>query len=159
VGSGVRAVFRQPPLRSAPLKSLSAFLRAGIAADPQDPNIDQARLVRFPGIAGFWLIPGRLGVVIATLGNPPAGLSTDGAPLDRVLAARMVASIGSAPPHETVYGIVPDGNPTVTIKLAGGATKTIRVVDNAYSVTMTQRPTSLTAKNAAGQTVTVRVPR
>jgi hypothetical protein len=70
----------------------------------------------------------------------------------------MVASFGGAPPRETVYGLVPDGNPTVTIKLADGTSKSVRVIDNAYSVTVTQRPTSLTAKDAAGQTVTVRVP-
>jgi hypothetical protein len=151
------SVLRQPPPRSAPLKALPAFARADIAANPQQLNVDQARFVRYPGTPGFWLVPGRLGVAIATSSSPP-GFSTDGAPLKRVLDARMVASFGGAPPRETVYGLVPDGNPTVTIKLADGTSKSVRVIDNAYSVTVTQRPTSLTAKDAAGQTVTVRVP-
>ena len=47
---------------------------------------------------------------------------------------------------------------TITIKLADGTTKTVQVIDNAYSVTVTKRPTTFTAKNAAGQIVSVRVP-
>jgi hypothetical protein len=54
--------------------------------------------------------------------------------------------------------LVPDGNPTITIKLAGGTTKTVPVIDNLYVVTLTQRPITLTARNATGQTVSVRVP-
>jgi hypothetical protein len=151
------SVFGQPPPRSAPIKPLPAFARADIAAYPQQLNLDQARFVQYPGMPGFWLVPGRLGVAIATSSSPP-GLSTDGAPLNRVLDGRMIASVGSAPPRETVYGLVPDGNPTVAIKLADRTTKTVRVIDNLYAVTLTQRPTTLTAKNAAGQTVSVRVP-
>jgi len=150
-------VFRQPPPRSAPIKPLPAFARASIAANPQDLNVDEARFVRYPGTSGFWVVPGRLGVAIATSSTPP-GLTIDGAPLSRVLGGRMVASTGSAPPQETVYGLVPDGNPQVTIRLADGTTRTVRVIDNAYVVTLTQRPSTLTARDAAGQTVTVRVP-
>lgn len=151
------SVFRQPPPRSAPIKPLPAFARADIAARPQRLNVDQARFVQYPGTSGFWVVPGRLGAAIATSSSPP-GLSTGGWPLNRVLDGRMVASVGSAPPHETVYGLVPDGNPTVTIKLADGTTKSVRVIQNLYAVTLTQRPTTLTATNALGQTVTVRIP-
>jgi hypothetical protein len=143
---------------SGPIKPLPAFARVALAGSPQDLNVDQARFVRYPGTHGFWLIPGRLGVVIAILGGNPPGLSSDGALVDRVLAARMITTHGSAPPEETVYGLVPDGNRTITINLADGTTKTVRVIDNAYAVTLTQKPATLSAKDASGQMVVVRVP-
>ena len=97
---------------------------------------------------------------MATLAGAP-GLGFGGVPLRgpaSVLDDHLITTIGSAPPHETVYGLVPDGNQTVTIKLANGATKTVRVIDNVYAVTLTTRPNTLVAKDAYGQLVNVRVP-
>jgi hypothetical protein len=46
----------------------------------------------------------------------------------------------------------------VTVVLAGGATRTVPVIDNVYSITLTRRAEVLIAQNAAGQRVTTRVP-
>jgi hypothetical protein len=154
------SVFRDPPPPSATIEPLPTYANGSLAANPEALNIDQARFVHYPGTPGFSVIPGRYGAAMATLAGTP-GLGFGGVPLRgpaSVLDDHMITTIGSAPPHETVYGLVPDGNHTVAIKLADGATKTVRVLDNVYAVTLTTRPRTLIAKNAYGQPVSVRVP-
>jgi hypothetical protein len=154
------SVFRDPPPPAATIELLPAYARGSLAANPEALNIDQARFVRYPGTPGFWVIPGHYGAAMATLAGTP-GLGSGGVPLRgraSILDDHMITTIGSAPPHETVYGLVPDGNPTVTIELADGATKTVPVIDNVYAVTLATRPRALIAKNANGQRVNVRVP-
>ena len=52
-----------------------------------------------------------------------------------------------------VEGIVPDGNPTVTLILADGRSLRIPVTDNAYAVAVHQTVRTLIARNAAGRLV------
>ncbi len=59
---------------------------------------------------------------------------------------------------ETVHGLAPDGNPTVTVMLAGGATRTVRVIDNVYSITLHPQAVSVIMKDAAGRRITIKAP-
>ena len=54
-----------------------------------------------------------------------------------------------------ITGIVPDGNPTVLLKLSDGTTKTVGVIDNVYSLATKTRAIALTAKNATGRMITI----
>jgi hypothetical protein len=52
----------------------------------------------------------------------------------------------SGPHQETVWGLVPDGNPAVTAVLADGTSRTVRVIDNVYSITVTGKVTAIIGK-------------
>ncbi|HLJ03471.1 MAG TPA: hypothetical protein VKT31_08520, partial [Solirubrobacteraceae bacterium] len=57
---------------------------------------------------------------------------------------------------ETVWGLAPDGNPTITIVLASGARRAVPVLDNVYSVTGRIRAINL--RDAAGRRIALRPP-
>jgi hypothetical protein len=51
-------------------------------------------------------------------------------------------------------GFVPDGNPTITVRLDSGAARTIPVKHNAFTSSFTSQPASVTFKDAAGKVIT-----
>ena len=50
-------------------------------------------------------------------------------------------------------GLVPDGNPTVTIVLAGGTRKPFPVIDDVYEITVPGRPVAVINRDIAGRIV------
>jgi hypothetical protein len=62
----------------------------------------------------------------------------------------------SAPTGYSLLGIVPDGNPTVTVHLASGRTAKVRVKQNILFDIFTVQLTSVVYKNAAGRPIIFR---
>jgi hypothetical protein len=50
-------------------------------------------------------------------------------------------------------GLVPDGNTSVTVLVAGGARRTAPVVDNVWALTVPSGPATLLVKDAGGHVV------
>jgi len=114
-------------------------------------NVAQARFVPYPGTAGFWVIPGTRGVSMAALGS-----GGDSVPIAVALSGRLITTTCCGANGETVWGLAPDGNPTITIVLASGARRAVPVLDNVYSVTGRIRAINL--RDAAGRRIALRPP-
>jgi hypothetical protein len=147
------ATITQPPKRIA----VAAIGNYGYDQDNgYRLNVAQARFVPYPGTTGFWVIPGSRGVEIAN-GNYGGGANPLSGPGSALSGGMIGTSFG---PHgETVHGLAPDGNPTVTVVLAGGATRTVRVIDNVYSITLHPQALRVIIKDAAGHRITIKAPR
>jgi hypothetical protein len=65
------------------------------------------------------------------------------------------SSIGNA--EQTINGLVPDGDRSVTLVLASGARIPVPVTDNVYEATVRGRVVAIVDRNAAGQVVRHRV--
>ncbi|MHB1570653.1 MAG: hypothetical protein ACYC0H_15815 [Solirubrobacteraceae bacterium] len=150
------AIFRNPVPPPATIKTLPRQTAVMIASQGYGLNITQSRYVPYPGTPGLWVIPGARGVAIAQLSGGSG--STSNAPVSLALSDRMITTTGSAPPKQTISGLVPDGNPTVTIVFSGGATRTVRVIDNVYTITTTRKARFVIANNAAGQRIRIPAP-
>jgi hypothetical protein len=146
------ATIKQPPKRIA----VAAIGNYGYNQDNgYRLNVAQARFVPYPGTTGFWVIPGSRGVGIAngTYGGGANPLSGPGSALSGGMIGTSFGSHG-----ETVHGLAPDGNRTVTVVLAGGATRTVPVIDNVYSITLHPQAVSVIMKDSAGRRTTIRAP-
>ena len=150
------AIFRRPVPAPAAIRHLPRRTAIVIARHGYGLNVTQARFVPYPGTPGLWVIPGASGVSMAPLAGPGGGAG-DNVPVSMALSGGMI-STSCCSRDETVQGLVPDGNPTVTVMLAGGATRTVPVIDNVYSVTATEKVVSVIAKDAAGHGVTIHAP-
>jgi hypothetical protein len=151
------AIFRRPVPPPATIKQLQERTAVVIARQGYGLNVRQARFVPYPGTPGLWVIPGARGVSIAQLGRggPGAGNSV---PVSLALSGGMISTTCCVSRSESVWGLVPDGNPTVTVVLAGGATRTVRVIDNVYSIIVTRRALSVIAKDGAGHRIMINAP-
>jgi hypothetical protein len=116
-------------------------------------NYWQARYVRAVtgfGGRGLWVVPGTLGVCV----YPPIGGWC--APTDRRADPDSGgfsggSSIGNG--EQTLNGLVPDGNCTVTLVLSSGARVQAPVIDNVYEATAHGRIVAIIDHNATGRLV------
>jgi hypothetical protein len=99
---------------------------------------------------GVWVVPGSRGVCVmlapgvgGTCSGPGQPASPDSGGL-RFVAGDLHAR------HLLYGGLVPDGNRTVAIVLANGTTRTVPVVDNLYSITVSGRAVALIDRDSAG---------
>ena len=146
------ATIKQPPKKIA----VAAVNNYGYGQDNgYRLNVAQARFVPCPGTTGFWVIPGTRGVGIAN-GNYGGGANPLTGPGSALSGGMIGTSFGSN--GETVHGLAPDGNRTVTVVLTGGATRTVRVIDNVYSITLHPQAVSVIVNDAAGRRITVKAP-
>jgi hypothetical protein len=150
------AIFRRPVPPPATIKPLPHRTAAKLALNHgYGLNVAEARFVPYPGTPGVWLVPGSKGISMLNLTS--RGGSGGDAPVAMVLSGAMIGA-DFGPHRETISGVVPDVNPTVTLVLAGGARRTVSVIDNVYSVGLTPQAVAVIAKDAAGHTVTNRAP-
>lgn len=159
------AVFRRPVPLPGMIKPLPHSFAVAITNQGFGLNVDQARFVPYPGSSGEWVIPGAHGVSLAAQlpcqrrSRRPicGGFAGGDAPTSMVLSGRMIgASFGAS--GETVNGLAPDGNSSVTILLAHGARRTIPVIDNVYSLTIPPQAVKVIMSNAARHEVTISAP-
>jgi len=95
---------------------------------------------------GLWITPGTRGLCMSDPQTSGCGM------LSSLRSTGFIGGATLGAHQETISGLVPDGNPTVTIVLASGARKTVPVVDdNVYEATVPGRIVAIIARNTAGQ--------
>jgi hypothetical protein len=122
-------------------------------------NVAQTRFVPYPAAphrlgvpAGFWVIPGGSGIAFMADGlnlGTMCRLDTLCSPLRGGFFIATAFGDGT----QLLVGLVPDGNATVTVEMASGATRTARVIDNVYSVYLPRGSATVVDRNAAGRRV------
>jgi hypothetical protein len=150
------AIFRRPVPPPASIKPLPRRTASVITNQGYGLNVTQARFVPYPGTPGLWVIPGSHGVSMAEVGS--GGGSGNNVPVSMALSGGMITTTCCPPPGQTVSGLVPDGNRTVTVVLAGGATRTVPVIDSVYSITVAGRVTAVIGRDAGGRQITIKAP-
>lgn len=118
---------------------------------PGDLNYWQTRYIgSVTGLdgRGLWITPGTHDVCISDWN---AGSCT--APLSRRDDARILGGSTSNGRETTLVGLVPDGNPTVTVVLAGGARRTFPVSDNVFEITVRGRVVAMIDRDIHGKVV------
>jgi hypothetical protein len=139
VGSALAASFavlRQPGPSPVPLPAGIAGAYSGRAQPPNPYGIDP-NLARYAAAASTWILPGSSGACLIALGVAGHGVSSGvcnsaQAALSGELVVRTGSSRGAV---NTLVGLAPDGNATVTITDADGSTRQVPVSDNVYKVT------------------------
>jgi len=148
------ALFHRQLPSAAKIKQLPYHVAVKIAQQGYGINVKQARFVPYPGTPGLWVIPGARGVSMAQLTGQ--GASGDDVTVSNALSGRMITTSCCTPAGKTVWGLVPDGNQSVTAVLADGTSRPVRVIGNVYLVT--GRVTAIIAKDAAGRRITIQAP-
>ena len=109
---------------------------------------------------GLWITPGAHGLCID---DPSAGGCGPYRRIRSLLNGAWTGGSTIAAPGEigrsgivhkwaeTMNGLVPDGNATVTVLLAGGGRRVVPVIDNVWEVTVPRRIVALVDRNAAGR--------
>jgi hypothetical protein len=95
----------------------------------------------------IWLIPGSDGLCIyrSDIGQ---GACTS---VENALAGHLVMALGgSGTESPTLYGVVPDGNPSIGLHSASGAERAVSVTNNVYVVPNSDA-TTISLVNAAGE--------
>ena len=173
------AVFRHPTGRKAAVAADSHELTvtpaqaAWLSGSSFDLDTADAAWITPPGGPGVWVVPGTNGACIITqrdvqycggLGGPgspdtggffgmdgPAGGSDEKIEQTGPNSYK-VKLTSSAPPSGTytLYGLVPDGNASVTISLVDGASFSAPVKDNVYSIQVPGPPAAISDVDADG---------
>jgi hypothetical protein len=116
----------------------------------------QARSLYLGNHITLWLIPGSEGTCRLRVSAGGGGGSCG--PVNSLLRYGAIENAGTVTVHGvTRYllgGFVPDGNPTITVRLDSGAARTIPVKHNAFTSSFTSQPASVTFKDAAGKVIT-----
>jgi hypothetical protein len=141
------AFVKEPPVRAAV---------EIVDHNPYGLNVARARLVPQRSGQTLFAVPGRHGFSVvfewyAQASGPVAGSHS-------ALSDGLMVVLRSGRRTETIGGLVPNGNRTVTVVVGGGRRWTSRVVDNAYQILVTGRITNVIERNAAGQRISVRAP-
>lgn len=157
VSPGLRAhfaVFRQ--VRTADLSTASAMTVANphVAALLQ-LNLSCTQLVR-SGSGPVWIVPGRRGACVmsgqtaATIAPRPGQNLTGCSMTEGVLQNGEVVRGGQSDGPTILFGLVPDGNTSVTLTFATGIHRRVAVVDNVLRVTVPAGPVTVAFRDAAG---------
>jgi hypothetical protein len=95
---------------------------------------------------GLWITPGARGLCIS---DPQTSACMMLSSQD---STGIVGATTLGAHQETISGLVPDGNPTVTLVLTSGARKSIRVIDdNVYEATVPGRVVAIIVRNTSGR--------
>jgi hypothetical protein len=144
------AVLRQPVPSAVPLPADRAGAFTGPAEPPNPYGIDPGR-AQYVAAANTWVLPGSSGVCLFTVGlvGPGVGSGSCDSTLTAVSGDFLVFS-KRWPTNEIAYvGLAPDGNATVAVTDADGATRQVPVTDNVY-VVIGGNPRSITLRDASG---------
>jgi hypothetical protein len=100
-----------------------------------------------------WLAPSAGGVCIASTDVGYAG-GFSCAPVASAVNTGVTLVATSPTGFVTMFGLVPDGNPTVSLQTGNGATDVVPVVSNVYEATSSSGFTAMTIRNGAGDVET-----
>jgi hypothetical protein len=108
-----------------------------------------------PGLDA-WVIPGTRGACLRFRAGSRGGVSGAmggvSGPLASVASRGLCAWVEALDGlHQTLYGLVPDGNDSVTVELVDGEQVMVSVVDNLYVLQSAVRLISVAFVNAAGE--------
>lgn len=118
---------------------------------PGDLNYWQTRYIgSVSGLdgRGLWVTPGTHDVCISDWNAGDCS-----APLSDRDDAGILGGTTSNGRETTLAGLVPDGNSTVTVVLAGGARKTFPVIDNVFEITVPGRIVAMIDRDIRGKVV------
>jgi hypothetical protein len=138
-------VFRAGPATEA--EAATAAMRYFASGINEQFGLNVALARRASG-GPTWVVPGAEGVCIFVPGIGEGGCTS----IANAGAGNLVIALG-----DTVYGLVPDGNPTITIHNADGAIEHIAVSQNVYVIEH-RRATSVDIQDSTGKTHSVEVP-
>jgi hypothetical protein len=154
-----------------------AVFRQARVADVSDPSADtvanpnQATLLQLDlsatqlvqaGSGPVWIVPGAAGACVmsgqatATIAPQPGENYTNCNTMDGILQNGLVARASQAGGPSIVFGLVPNGNTSVTLTYATGAQEQVPVVNNVVRAVVPAGPANLTGpvtvafRNAAG---------
>jgi hypothetical protein len=133
-----------------PYTNPGAFPR-WIATEP-DMSMSQARFVAVGN--GVWVVPGAQQVCISSGGGGGCQSPTSGPGPSADEGGLFVTQGPSVEQQNTIFGLAPDGNSTVTIGFAGDSSQRVPVVDNVYAADGPD-PVSITLRNASGSLTTL----
>ena len=95
---------------------------------------------------GLWVVPGARGVCISDPQASACGVLSKQGP------AGIIGPLTAAGDSETLSGLVPDGNSTVTLVLAGGSRVTVPVVEhNVFEATVRGRIVAIINRDTQGR--------
>jgi hypothetical protein len=149
------AVLRQPGPSPVPLPAGIAGAYSGPAQPPNPYGIDP-NLARYAAAANTWILPGSSGACLIALGVAGYGVSSGACnSTQAALSGELVVRTGSTSRvSNTLVGLAPDGNATVTITDADGSTRQVPVSDNVYKV-IGGNPSAITEHDSSGAVTTL----
>lgn len=104
--------------------------------------------------ASIWLIPGSNGLCIYRADSGQGACTS----IENALAGRLVMALGgTATEGPALYGVVPDGNPSVRLHSANDASHSVSVTNNVYVVKNSDAKT-ISLVTAAGQEESTEAP-
>ncbi len=124
-------------------------------------NVAETQQVSVGPSATAWVVPGSAGACIMTTTTVAPQLASHGAhalvatcnSTSRILAHGLLAQVDQPDGTTKLYGLVPDGNATVTVTDPAGATATAPTVSNVLLRT-SQGLQSISFRDGSGATVT-----
>ncbi|MGO9958709.1 MAG: hypothetical protein ACLP50_22560 [Solirubrobacteraceae bacterium] len=118
-------------------------------------NLSCTQLVRTHS-GPVWVVPGgdgacvMSGQALATIAPRPGQNATGCDTTNGISQNGEVVRAGQADGPSIVFGLVPDGNKSVTLTLATGAKQQVSVVDSVVRATVPAGPVTVAFRNAAG---------
>jgi hypothetical protein len=154
------AIFRRPVSHAASVGVLEKAADNTLAAEPDPSN---ARYATSIGPSEeVWAVPGRNGACIAIVYSAASVSFACGSTASAEAGSMLMVKTSSVQPgeasNETVIGLVPDDNMSVSAHLPNGGSRQIAVRNNIWVATGGQAPTSVSARNVAGNVVSIPVP-
>lgn len=114
------------------------------------------------GDTGVWVVPGSNGACVVTettdTSGPLAGKSVDSGSCETTAAIMnegLIAFVGEYGGAHRIFGLVPDGNTTVTLNFADGTAEEVPVTNNVVDAAIPSVPSSFGLKDASGAARTV----
>ena len=99
---------------------------------------------------GLWITPGTAGICISDPQTTSCGT------LNHRDTSAIIGTATTRAGSETLSGLAPDGNKTITLVLSTGAHRTIPVIDhNVWETTLPGRIIALIDRNTSGRTTRV----
>ena len=94
--------------------------------------------------AGLWITPGEHDLCVSDPQAAACGMPKT------IGSTGFIGATSSDGRQRSIAGLVPDGNPSVTLVLANGARTTVPVIDNAYEATVSAQIVAVLVRDTAG---------
>jgi hypothetical protein len=126
----------------------------------QMPGLDPSAAVFAGGTYATWVVPGSTEICLISGPTRPGTSSGGGGVCGSIAGAEergLAVTTESASGAPVVLGLVPNGNPSVTVTNTDGTTETIPVKNNVYEIT-SGHPSTVSLNEASGNATTRHLP-